>query len=127
MNIMNKQKKAAPKAATLETASRKTFSINSILKNGGKVKVLIKEPDDIPRAIPAEKIPQDFISKQLRYVSLKGGSILIYDPKSTKAMNLAFHKNVVRGTAVIAAASLYRLREIRDVDAAFVWLMNHAV
>lgn len=124
---MNKQKKTAVREGTPTAESRKTFSINSILARGRDVKVLIKEPDDIPRAIPAEKIPQAFISKQLRYVSLKGGSILIYDPKSTKAMNLAFHKNVVRGTAVIAAASLYRLREIRDVDAAFVWLMNHAV
>lgn len=127
MNIMNKQKKTAPEMAVSETESRKTFSINSILKNGGKVKVLIKEPDDIPRAIPAEKISQSFISRKLRYVSFKGGDILIYEPKSTKAMNIAYGKTVVRGTVVIASASLYRLREIRDVDAAFVWLMNHAV
>lgn len=121
------KKKAAPKAATLETANRKTFSINRILQNGRDVKVLIKEPDDIPRAIPAEKISQSFISRKLRYVSFKGGDILIYEPKSTKAMNIAYGKTMVRGTVVIASASLYRLREIRDVDAAFVWLMNHAV
>lgn len=124
----NRKKKAAVRAGTPTAAtSRKTFSINSILARGRDVKVLIKKPGDIPRLISAEKIPQAFISKKLRYVSLKGGAVLIYEPKNTKAMNIAFHKNVVRGTVVLAAASLYRLREIRDVDAAFVWLMNHAV
>lgn len=124
----NSEKEAAVRAGTPTAAtSRKTFSINRILQNGGDVKVLIKKPDDIPRAIPAEKISQSFISRKLRYVSFKGGDILIYEPKSTKAMNIAYGKTVVRGTVVIASASLYRLREIRDVDAAFVWLMNHAV
>ena len=124
----NRQKKAAVRAGTPTAAtSRKTFSINRILQNGRDVKVLIKEPGEIPREIPAEKIPQSFISRKLRYVSFKGGDILIYEPKSKKAMNIAYGKTVVRGTVVIASASLYRLREIRDVDAAFVWLMNHAV
>ena len=124
---MNNKKKTAPGATTPETESRKTFSINSILKNGGKVKVLIKEPDDIPRAIPAEKISQSFISRKLRYVSFKGGDILIYEPKSTKAMNIAYGKTIIRGTALITSASLYRLREISDIDGRFVWLMNHTV
>ncbi len=123
----NNQKKTAVRAGTPTAASRKTFSINSILKNGGNVKVLIKEPGEIPRTIKAFDIPPKLIGKKLRYVVLKDGSVLIYEPKSAKAMNLAFHKNVIRGTVVIASTSLYRLREIRDIDAAFVWLMNHSV
>ena len=65
------KKKAAPKAATLETANRKTFSINRILQNGRDVKVLIKKPGDIPRVIPADKVPQAFISKKLRSMTPK--------------------------------------------------------
>lgn len=123
----NSEKEAAVRAGTPTAASRKTFSINSILARGRDVKVLIKEPGEIPREIPAEKIPQSFISRKLRYVSFKGGDILIYEPKSKKAMNIAYGKTIIRGTALITSASLYRLWEIRDVDAAFVWLMNHAV
>ena len=121
----NSKNKAAVRAGTPTAASRKTFSINSILARGRDVKVLIKEPGEIPREIPAEKIPQSFISRKLRYVSFKGGDILIYEPKSKKAMNIAYGKTIIRGTALITSASLYRLWEIRDVDAAFVWLMNH--
>ena len=124
----NSKNKAAVRAGTPTAAtSRKTFSINRILQNCGDVKVLIKKPGEIPREIPAEKIPQSFISRKLRYVSFKGGDILIYEPKSKKAMNIAYGKTIIRGTALITSASLYRLWEIRDVDAAFVWLMNHAV
>ena len=123
----NSEKKAAVRAGTPTAASRKTFSINSILARGRDVKVLIKEPGEIPREIPAEKIPQSFISRKLRYVSFKGGDILIYEPKSTKAMNIAYGKTIIRGTALITSASLYRLREISDIDGRFVWLMNHAV
>ena len=124
----NSKKKAAVRAGTPTAAtSRKTFSINSILARGRDVKVLIKEPGEIPREIPAEKIPQSFISRKLRYVSFKGGDILIYEPKSTKAMNIAYGKTIIRGTALITSASLYRLREISDIDGRFVWLMNHTV
>ena len=124
----NSKNKAAVRAGTPTAAtSRKTFSINSILARGRDVKVLIKEPGEIPREIPAEKIPQSFISRKLRYVSFKGGDILIYEPKSTKAMNIAYGKTIIRGTALITSASLYRLREISDIDGRFVWLMNHTV
>lgn len=123
----NSEKKAAVRAGTPTAASRKTFSINSILARGRDVKVLIKEPGEIPREIPAEKIPQSFISRKLRYVSFKGGDILIYEPKSKKAMNIAYGKTIIRGTALITSASLYRLREISDIDGRFVWLMNHTV
>lgn len=122
------KKKAAVRAGTPTAAtSRKTFSINSILARGRDVKVLIKEPGEIPREIPAEKIPQSFISRKLRYVSFKGGDILIYEPKSKKAMNIAYGKTIIRGTALITSANLYRLREISDIDGRLVWLMNHAV
>ena len=123
----NSKNKAAVRAGTPTAASRKTFSINSILARGRDVKVLIKEPGEIPREIPAEKIPQSFISRKLRYVSFKGGDILIYEPKSKKAMNIAYGKTIIRGTALITSASLYRLREISDIDGRFVWLMNHTV
>lgn len=124
----NSKKKAAVRAGTPTAAtSRKTFSINSILARGRDVKVLIKEPGEIPRELPAEKIPQSFISRKLRYVSFKGGDILIYEPKSKKAMNIAYGKTIIRGTALITSANLYRLREISDIDGRFVWLTNHSV
>ena len=129
---MNKQKKAAPKAATLETASRKTFSINRILQNGRNVKVLIKKPGDIPRLISAEKIPQAFISKKLRLTRAGGdGLTIIYDPKSKDPANVAVESSrfLFRGLVIIANLSLYRLLEMsqRDIDKSVVWLMNHAV
>ena len=129
MNIMNKHKKTAVRAGTPTAASRKTFSINSILKNGGKVKVIMKEPGDIPRVIPADKIPPAFISKKLRLTRAGDGLTIIYDPKSKDPANVAVKSSrfLFRGTVVIASLSLYRLREMsqRDIDSSFVWLMNH--
>ena len=129
----NRQKKAAVRAGTPTAAtSRKTFSINRILQNGGAVKVLIKKPGDIPRVIPAEKIPQAFVSKKLRLTRGDGnGMTIIYDPKSKDPANVAVESSrfLFRGTVVIANMSLYRLREMtqREIDSSFVWLMNHAV
>ena len=128
----NSKKKAAPGATTPETASRKTFSINRILQNGRDVKVLIKKPGDIPRLIPAEKVPQAFISKKLRLTRADGdGLTIIYDPESNDPANIAVKSSraIFRGLVIIASLSLYRLKEMsqRDIDSSFVWLMNHAV
>ena len=57
---MSEHKKIAPRAATPETKNRKILSINSILKNAGDVKVLIKEPSECVTAL------DDFALKVLR-------------------------------------------------------------
>ena len=129
----NSKKKAAVRAGTPTAAtSRKTFSINRILQNGRDVKVLIKKPGDIPRLIPAEKIPQAFVSKKLRLTRGDGdGLTIIYDPKSKDPANVAVESSrfLFRGLVIIANLSLYRLREMtqREIDSSVVWLMNHAV
>lgn len=126
---MNKQKKAAPKAATLETASRKTFSINSILKNGGKVNIVVKRPGEIPQIIGAYDIPPEFLSKKLRCETLGTRFALIYDPKSYERMNISFGRTIYRGNVLIVNLGFHKLYQmsIRDTDDAFVWLMHHRV
>lgn len=129
----NSEKEAAVRAGTPTAAtSRKTFSINRILQNGGNVKVLIKKPGDIPRVIPAEKIPQAFVSKKLRLTRGDGNGVtIIYDPKSKDPANVAVESSrfLFRGLVIIASLNLYRLKEMsqRDIDSSFVWLMNHTV
>ena len=129
----NSEKEAAVRAGTPTAAtSRKTFSINSILARGGDVKVLIKKPGEIPREIPAEKIPQAFISKKLRLTRAGGdGLTIIYDPKSKDPANVAVESSrfLFRGLVIIASLNLYRLREMTqtEIDSSFVWLMNHKV
>ncbi len=128
----NSKNKAAIRAGTPTAERRKTFSINSILARGGDVKVLIKKPGEIPREIPAEKIPQAFISKKLRLTRAGGdGLTIIYDPKSKDPANVAVESSrfLFRGLVIIANLSLYRLREMtqREIDSSVVWLMNHAV
>lgn len=128
----NSEKKAAVRAGTPTAERRKAFSINRILQNGRDVKVLIKKPGDIPRLIPAEKVPQAFISKKLRLTRADGdGLTIIYDPKSKDPANVAVESSrfLFRGLVIIASLNLYRLKEMsqRDIDSSFVWLMSHAV
>ena len=129
----NSKNKTAVRAGTPTAAtSRKTFSINRILQNGRNVKVLIKKPGDIPRLIPAEKIPQAFVSKKLRLTRGDGNGVtIIYDPQSKDPANVAVESSrfLFRGLVIIANLSLYRLREMtqREIDSSVVWLMNHAV
>ena len=128
----NSEKEAAVRAGTPTAANRKTFSINRILQNGRDVKVLIKKPGDIPRLIPATKIPQAFISKTLRLTRAGGdGLTIIYDPKSKDPANVAVESSrfLFRGLVIIASLNLYRLREMTqtEIDSSVVWLMNHAV
>lgn len=128
----NSKNKAAVRAGTPTAERRKAFSINRILQNGRDVKVLIKKPGDIPRLIPAEKVPQAFISKKLRLTRADGdGLTIIYDPKSKATANVAVKsaRFLFRGPIIIASLSLYRLLEMsqRDIDSSVVWLMNHTV
>ena len=61
----NNKRKIAPRAAAPETKS-KILSINSILKNGEKVKCVIKKPGEVPQTISAYDIPRSFLSRKLR-------------------------------------------------------------
>ena len=84
------------------------------------------------KMIPADKVPQAFISKKLRLTRAGGdGLTIIYDPKSKDPANVAVESSrfLFRGLVIIANLSLYRLREMtqREIDSSVVWLMNHAV
>lgn len=122
------QKKIAPRAATPETKSRKILSINSILKKGGEVKVVIKRVGEKPRTISAYDIPPEFLSRKLRCERLDR-FILVYDPKSLERMNIAYAGTPYRGIVLIVNRGLYRLFDIsdRDENKAVSWLLRHSV
>ena len=123
------QKKTAVRAGTPATVS-KNISINSILANGGDVKVYIKEPGELPRAIRAGDIPQEFLSKKLKIGHLRSSTLaLVCDPKSKESVNLSVGKIVYRGTVVMVHGGIDRIYPMSYSDAndAFVWLMNHRV
>lgn len=126
---MTDKKKTAPRAATPETESRNNISINSILKNGGKVNIVIKHPGEVPDRIRAEDIPPEFLSKKLRCETLGTRFSLISDPKSYDRMNVSFARDIYRGTVLIVNRGFNKLFEMSDHDLneAFVWLMRHRV
>lgn len=128
---MNRQKKIAPEAATPETSVEKKISINSILKNGGKVNIVIKHPGEVPQVINAEDIPPEFLSKKLRCETLGEGFkfTLVYDPKSRERMNISADRAIYRGTVLIIVRGFRRLFDmtVQDTDKAFLWLMRHRV
>ncbi|MBQ9460686.1 MAG: hypothetical protein IJU51_02045 [Clostridia bacterium] len=123
------KKKSAVGVSAPATENRKRYTINSILKNGGNVKVLIKRPGEVPEFIRGADIPPEFLSRKLKRVFFNKGFTLIYEPKSKEPMNLSAGFDVFRGTVIGAYSSLYKLYNMskKDQDNALVWLMNHAV
>ena len=126
---MNEQKKTAVRAGTPATENRKTFSINSLLKNGGKVKCVIKMPGEVPQIINAEDIPQEFISRKLKAERIDTMLSIVYDPKSKEPMNVVHDWKIYRGTVLIVNRGLRRLYRLdrHNTDDAVVWLMRHRV
>ena len=123
------KKKSAVGVGAPATENRKKYSINSILKNGRSVKVLIKRPGEIPDLINAADIPPEFLSRKLKRVFFNKGFTLIYEPKSKEPMNLSAGFDVFRGTVLavnLGFNKLYNMSQ-KDQDNALVWLMNHAV
>ena len=123
------KKKIAPRDATPETKNKKP-TINSILVNGGNVKVYIKKPGELPWAIRAGDIPQEFLSKKLKSGHLLSSTLaLVCDPKSKESVNLSVGKIVYRGTVVMVRGGIDRIYPMgySDANDAFVWLMNHRV
>ena len=127
--MLTHKKKIAPRAATPETKNRKILSINTILKNGEDVKVMLKRPGEIPRVVSAYDIPKEFLSKKLRCETLGARFSLIYDARSCDDMNIAVDRNIIRGMVLIVNRGFVSLREMspRDYNDAFVWLMNHRI
>lgn len=127
--MLTHKKKIAPRAATPETKNRKILSINTILKNGEDVKVMLKRPGEIPRVVSAYDVPKEFISKKLRCETLGTRFSLIYDGSSSDDMNIAIDRTIIRGMVLIVNRSFDGLREMspRDYNDAFVWLMNHRI
>ena len=125
---MNEQKKTAVRAGTPATVS-KNISINSILKNGGKVKCVIKMPGEVPQIINAEDIPQEFISRKLKAERIDAMFSIVYDPKSKEPMNVVHDWKIYRGTVLIVNRGLRRLYKLdrHNTDDAVVWLMRHRV
>lgn len=124
------KKKSAVGVGAPATENRKRYTINSILKNGGDVKVLIKRPGAIPEFIKSADIPQEFLSRKLKVELLLSSTLaLVCDPKSKEPINLSVDRIVYRGTVVILRGGLSRVLPMSysDGNDAFVWLMKHRV
>ena len=123
------KKKSAVRAGTPATENRKTISINSILKNGGDVKVYIRKPGELPRATIASKIPPEFLSRKLKIFPISGSLCLVYEPDSKEPINIAFDGLVFRGTVLVVSLGFNKLYYMGygQSNDAFVWLMEHKV
>lgn len=123
------QKKTAPRAATPETESRNNISINSILKNGRDVNIMMKRPGELPRATKGQDIPPEFLSKKLRAELMANGLTFVYDPKSKERINISYGYQVYRGTVLVVKRVADRLTKMSDQDKnnVFVWLMRRRV
>ena len=123
------KKKSAVRAGTPATENQKTLSINSILKNGGNVKVYIRKPGYLPRATIASDIPPELLSRKLKIFPISGSLCLVYEPDSKEPINIAFDGLVFRGTVLVVSLGFNKLyyMSYRDSNEAFVWLMDHKV
>ena len=126
---MYQKKKIAPRAAAPETSVEKKISINSILKNGGKVKCVIKRPGEVPQTISAYDIPWSFLSRKLRAERINTGLTLVYESQSNKPINLAVDDKIYRGTVLVVNKGIDRLHDlsVRETNEAVVWIMRHKV
>ena len=123
------KKKSAVRAGTPATENIKKISINSILKNGGNVKVYIKQPGELPRAIIASDIPPELLSRKLRVERISRSLSIVYEPKSREPMSVSAGSEVFRGTVLVVNLGFNKLygMSYRDSNEAFVWLMDHKV
>ena len=123
------KKKSAVRAGTPATENIKKISINSILKNGGNVKVYIKQPGELPRAIIASDIPPELLSRKLRVERISRSLSIVYEPKSREPMSVSAGSEVFRGTVLVVNLGFNKLygMSYRDSNEAFVWLMVHKV
>lgn len=123
------KKKSAVGVGAPATENRKRYTINSILKNAGDVKVLIKRPGEVPEFIRGADIPPEFLSKKLKVDFIGSTLSLVYDPKSKEAMNLSCDRIVYKGMVVVLRGGLNRALPMSysDGNDAFVWPMCHRV
>lgn len=123
------KKKSAVRAGTPATENIKKLSINSILKNGGNVKVYIKQPGELPRATIASEIPPELLSRKLRVERINRSLSIVYEPKSREPMSVSAGSEVFRGTVLVVNLGFNKLygMSYRDSNEAFVWLMDHKV
>lgn len=129
MKMDGHKKKSAVRAGTPATENRKTISINSILKNGGDVKVYIRKPGELPRATIASKIPPEFLSRKLKIFPISGSLCLVYEPDSKEPMTISDDREIFRGTVVVVSLGFGKLDFMsrKETDEGTVWLMERKV
>ena len=131
----NRQKKIAPRAATLETKKKNKLSINSILLNNPKIKCVLQRTDEMfSRPVRLGDVPQTFISGKIICEDLNepktGGLKLLTLAKSTEPLTFSANGKAYYGAALIV--SITRMGRIRDmtteeIQTARAWLLRHRV